>query len=57
MKNSITRKYTNQLIDLTEQGVLTWEVIARSCLSYMSEYDVEDMVKCEGLVDEDEEEE
>jgi hypothetical protein len=37
------RKKTNLLIDLAAQGVLSWEVLARECLRYMSERDVANM--------------
>ena len=33
---SDVRKVTNQLIDLANDGVLSWEYIALACLSYMS---------------------
>ena len=37
------RKYTNELIEQVENGLMSWETIARECLSYMSEADVQDM--------------
>jgi len=51
------RKVTNQVIENVENGLISWESIARSCLNYMSEYDVADMAESEGLVIEDDEEE
>lgn len=39
----MSRKVTNEIIELCEQGVLSWESIARECLCHMSEYDVADM--------------
>lgn len=42
-----TRTFTCGLIDLAESGVVSWESIARSCLDYMSEPDVEDMARCD----------
>jgi hypothetical protein len=38
-----TRHATNALIMALEMGVLSWEKVARECLSYMSESDVDDM--------------
>ena len=37
------REYTNHLLQLAEDGVISWEDIARECLCYMSEDDVSDM--------------
>ena len=51
------RKYTNQVIENVESGLIDWEAVARACLCYMSEYDVEDMAKCEGLIEDDSEDE
>lgn len=47
------RKVTNQLIDLVDEGVLTWDMIARACLSYMSESDVADMADYNYLIDDE----
>lgn len=55
----MTRKYTTALIDAADAEIVTWESIARACMHYMSEWDVEDMATTEfdGLFDEDDEEE
>lgn len=53
----MSRKVTNQLYDLADQGVITWELIATACLKYMSEDDVADMAHCNELIIEEEEEE
>ena len=39
----MVREYTNHLLELAEDGVISWEDIARECLCYMSEDDVSDM--------------
>ena len=50
-------KITNKIVELAEEGVLSWEEIARECLQEMSEDDVADMARtCEWIDDEDEEE-
>lgn len=49
------REATNKLIDLAEEGVLSWETIARAALSYMSEDDVADMAQCNELIEDEEE--
>ena len=51
----MTRRTTNALIEMVEEGILTWEIIARSALSYMSESDVEDMAHRNELLLEDDE--
>lgn len=52
---SNVRKATNELIELAEQGVVSWESIALSCLRYMSEADVQDMGESEGFLDSEDE--
>jgi hypothetical protein len=49
---SNARQVTNSLIDLAEQGVISWESIATACLQYMSEADVADMAHSEGFIEE-----
>lgn len=44
---SDARKVTNQILDAVNEGLLTWEMVARSALLYMSEDDVADMSVCE----------
>lgn len=54
MKNGVimgTRKVTSELAAMVDNGVLTWEQIARACLAYMSELDVADMAHSEELLD------
>lgn len=49
------RKATCATIDLCEGGSLSWETVARECLSYMSEADVEDMATTAEWITEGEE--
>lgn len=51
------RNYTNKLLEMIEQGCVTWEEVARECLSEMSEADVEAMCNTTGWVDDSEFEE
>ena len=45
------RSITEKIIELAEEGVLSWETIARECLQEMSEDDVADMANtCDWLV-------
>jgi hypothetical protein len=50
---SDVREITNRLLDLADEGVLTWEIIGKACLSYMSESDVADMAGYNYLIDDD----
>jgi hypothetical protein len=54
MKN-YARIYTNKLVEMAEEGLITWESLAHACLGYMSEADVKDMAQTEWDVEEDEE--
>lgn len=51
-----SRDWTNELIARAEQGVLSWEAIARGALTYMSEDDVKDMAQSEELVEDPDDE-
>jgi hypothetical protein len=53
----MAREVTEQLIEMVEEGILSWEMIARGALCYMSEDDVREMARNEELLpymDEDE---
>jgi hypothetical protein len=52
---SLTRRTTNRLIEMMEEGALDPQTLAEACLSYMSEADVTDMAQCNELLEEDEE--
>jgi hypothetical protein len=41
------REYTNRLSEAAEQGLVTWEAVARACLGAMSEDEVQDMCECD----------
>jgi hypothetical protein len=47
-------KYRNATLTLVDDGMLTWEQVARRCLDYMSEADVQDMLETEGFIEDDE---
>ncbi len=51
-----TRKVTNQLLQLVEDGILDPRAVMEACLIYMSEADVAEMAHCNELLDEEEEE-
>ena len=48
------KSYSQQVIELAENGILSWEEIARECIQEMSEDDVEDMCRtCDWPIDDD----
>jgi hypothetical protein len=50
-----TRKATNRLLELVDEGVLNARDVLAAALCYMSEYDVADMAHVNELLVEDEE--
>lgn len=47
------REATEKLINLAEEGVLSWEAIARAALNYMSEDDVKDMAEYNEFIEDE----
>ena len=48
------KSYSQQVIELAENHILSWEEIARECIQEMSEDDVEDMCRtCDWPIDDD----
>jgi len=53
----MSRKYTNLLWEMIDNGLISQDTVITACLKYMSEDEVKDMMEYnEILVDEDEEE-
>jgi hypothetical protein len=56
-----SRQATRKVIELADEGVLTWEQVARDCMNYMSEDEVADMARgndyFEGFQEEEDEDE
>jgi hypothetical protein len=50
-----TRKITNQILEMIEEGILDPQVVVKACLCYMSEADVADMARAEDLISDDDE--
>lgn len=50
----MSREITSMLLELAEDGMVSWEAIARGCLNVMSEDDVADMANAEGLLEDEE---
>lgn len=53
----LSRPVTSELLDLAEQGVLTWEQLARDALGWMSEHDVQKFAQANDYLQEQEHEE
>lgn len=48
----MTRKVTNQILDMIYEGVLNEDTVILACLKYMSEDEVADMARINGFIDE-----
>lgn len=49
----MTRRVTNKLLEMMEEGALDAEVLVRACLVFMSEADVAEMAVGEGFLEEE----
>jgi len=47
------RHYTNKLLDMIDEGLIDKKLVIDACLSYMSETDVEDMMRCNDFLTEE----
>ena len=47
----MAREATCELIEMAENGEISWETIARECLQYMSEDEVRDMAESNDWID------
>lgn len=52
----MTRQYTNQLLEMIENGLLDKDTVINACVNYMSEDDVRDMMESNEFIEEEEEE-
>ena len=46
----MTRKYTNKLIDMVDEGIVSAYDVVIAAVNYMSEAEVEDMMRCNDLI-------
>jgi hypothetical protein len=53
----MTRKYTNKLLEMLEEGLLDKDYVILSCVKYMSEDDVEDMMRANDILYDSEDDE
>lgn len=49
----MVREITNKLIELAEEGVLSWEDLARTALNWLSEDDVAHMARVNEFIPEE----
>jgi hypothetical protein len=52
----MARQYTNQLLEMIEDGLLDKDTVIMACLKYMSEDDVRDMMEANEFIEEEEDE-
>ena len=48
----MTRKYTNMLLDMIDEGIIDRDLVITACLKYMSEDDVQDMMEANEFIEE-----
>lgn len=53
----MSRKYTNELLEMIDNGLLNKDDVIMACIKYMSEDEVKDMMECNEFIVEEEEEE
>ena len=53
----MARSATCELIEMAENGGISWETIARECLQYMSEDEVRDMAESNDWINSEDDEE
>lgn len=46
-------RYKNKLLEMIEEGVLDRDMVILSCVKYMSEDDVKDMMFCNEMIEEE----
>ena len=50
------RKYTTKLLEMMDEGLISAAAVAEMALAYMSEADVEDMMRANDILEDEEEE-
>lgn len=48
------RQYTNQLIDMLDNGLIDYKTVVTACLNYMSEQEVQDLCEANEFIDSEE---
>lgn len=52
----MSRKYTVELLEMIEQGLLDKDTVIMACVKYMSEDDVKDMMESNEFIDQEDQE-
>ena len=50
----MVRKITNKLLDMANDGMISWQSLAEMALDYMSEDDVADMARANDILEDEE---
>ena len=53
---SDVREITNKIVELAEEGLLSWQDVALACLGYMSEDHVADMASDNYFIEDEDDE-
>lgn len=53
----MARKFTNQILQMLEDGILDKDTVILACLNYMSESQVQDMAECNEFISAEEDNE
>jgi hypothetical protein len=51
----MSREYTKKLMDMMDEGLISYKAVAEMALGYLSEYDVKDMMLSNDIVDNNDE--
>ena len=49
----MTREYTNKLMSMMDEGLISYQAVAEMALGYLSEHDVADMMRSNDILDEE----
>ena len=53
MRHNMVRKTTNKVLEMANEGMISWQSLAEMALSWMSEDEVADMARASDILEED----
>ena len=53
---NLTRKYTNKLLEMIEEGLLSKDIVINAFCKYLSEDDIKDLMEINEFLEEEEQE-
>lgn len=53
----MSREYTRALLEMSDEGVCTWEALAKDLLNWLSEAEVKEFAMAQGYMDYEDEDE